>query len=381
MFTIMHFAGDVDYNINGFVEKNKDQSTGNMKEILQNSNLDLVKRLFPSDESTKNKAMKSLAYQFRTQLNNLMSTLEDTHPYYIKCIKPNHNKSADEFDPPLVLDQLKNTRIVESLEIVQKGFPYRLTYKVFADRYKVINPNYKGNNPKKAVELILSKLNYDTSRFKMGISYIHFKSEDNRFIEAQRNVSIDKLVTKVQNYQRMRNARKLMRELRKFKKIFQAALDDGSLPVIEAALDKGEHLPFIMKEHAELKKLAFKIREEEALKKELEDLAKLKRVKTEDLDRLREFVERADNVGFSDAELARLRELYEKANEINQIRNTLLRALDGFVDFESFRAALARARELDEIPKDLIEKANLIFLKFEKEIELFRNIINGFNTG
>lgn len=83
-FTIMHFAGDVDYSITGFVEKNRDQTTGNMKAIMQESGLELVTRLFPKDEETKNKATKSLAYQFRSQLNSLMSTLEDTNPFYIK---------------------------------------------------------------------------------------------------------------------------------------------------------------------------------------------------------------------------------------------------------------------------------------------------------
>lgn len=83
-FTIMHFAGDVEYNITGFVDKNRDQTTGNMKGVMQNSGMKLVQRLFPTEESTKNKATKSLAYQFRSQLNSLMNTLEDTNPYYIK---------------------------------------------------------------------------------------------------------------------------------------------------------------------------------------------------------------------------------------------------------------------------------------------------------
>ena len=219
MFTIMHFAGDVDYNIIGFVEKNRDQTTGNMKEVMQNSDMELVQKLFPSDESTTNKAMNSLAYQFRNQLIGLMNTLEDTNPYYIKCIKPNHHKNPKEFDPPLVLDQLKNTRIVESLEIVQKGFPYRMKYKAFAERYKVINPNYKGSDAKKAVELILSKLNYDKSRFKCGFKFIHYKSEDNRFLEAFRNVNIDRLISKVQNAFRKKSALKLAKDLKKYKKI------------------------------------------------------------------------------------------------------------------------------------------------------------------
>ena len=327
--------------------------------------------------------MNSLAYQFRNQLIGLMNNLENTNPCYIKCIKPNHHKSPNEFDPPLVLDQLKNTRIVESLEIVQKGFPYRMKYKAFAERYKVINPNYKGSDAKKAVELILSKLNYDNSRFKRGYKFVHYKSEDNRFLEAFRNVNIDRLVSKVQNAFRKKMAKQLSKDLKKYKKICEAALEDGTLPVVKAALRKGEDLRFIIKEHRELKQLASRLIEEEELKKELADLAKYKT--KEDIyevqDRAGELIGRAGKIGYTSSELQRLKELYEKASEIKQIKDTLLKSINGFVDLDSLREALARARELDEIPDDLIEKANNIFIKFEQEVNKFREIIDAFTSG
>lgn len=379
LFTIMHFAGDVDYNINGFVEKNRDQTTGNMKEVMQNSGLDLVNRLFPKDESTTNKATKSLAYQFRSQLNILMNTLEDTNPFYIKCIKPNHQKSSSEFDPTLVIDQLKSTRIVESLEIVQKGYPYRMTYREFAARYKVINPNYTGTDYKKASELILGKLPYEISRFKKGHKFCHYKSEDNKFLEAQRNVNIDKLIAKVQNFIRKRNAERLYRELKKYKQICLAAIKDESIEVIEGALRKGENLPFIIKEHKQLKKLHFKIEEEVELQRELADLANLKKEK--DLSKLKKIVDRADHIGFNTDEMAKLREMYEKANEIAQVKGTLHQALDSFVEIEALRNAIERAKSLDEVDDDLIQKAKVILERSEKEIELFRKVLAAFSTG
>jgi len=378
-FTIMHFAGDVDYNILGFVEKNKDQSSGNMKAVMQNSNIELVQQLFPDTEDTKNKAQRSLAYQFRKQLNSLMKTLEDTNPFYIKCIKPNHHKSPDEFDPMLVLDQLKSTRIVESLEIVQKGFPYRLKYQDFAARYKVVNPNYTGTNWKKATELILKKLNYDTNRFKLGYNFVHFRSEDNKFIEAQRNLSIDKLIIKVQNAVRKRQAKALYRELRKYKQLCLAALEDGTLPVVEAALKKGENLKFIIKEHKQLKNLEFKLKEELELQRELEELAKLKGA--QNLDKMENLVQRADKVGFNNQEMARLKEIYEKEREIKKIQDTLLKAIDSFMDIEALRAALDRARELGTIPTELIEKAQLILERYQREIDLFRQVLQAFTIG
>ena len=171
----------------------------------------------------------------------------------------------------------------------------------------------------------------------------------------------------------------LLRQLKKYKVICNAALADGSFPVVDAALKKGEKMRFIIKEHRELKKLHFKLTEEAKLQKELAELAKLKA--ENNLDRMKDLVDRADNIGFSNAEMARLKELYEKKAEIKKINDTLLKAIDSYMDLESLKAALARAREIPEIPRELIEKAQLIYERYEREIGLFRKVLTAFTIG
>lgn len=82
----------------------------------------------------------TLGQQFRTQLDELMSTLESTRPHYVKCIKPNHLKKPSIFESDLVLKQLKYTAILESVEITQQGYPYKLKIEEFIRRYRVFNP-------------------------------------------------------------------------------------------------------------------------------------------------------------------------------------------------------------------------------------------------
>ena len=118
-FTIKHFARDVKYTIDGFIEKNRDDISGNIKATFQKSKMALMKMMFPSEESTVNVQARSIASGFRHSLNKLMVTLEKTSPYYVKCIKPNHFKRHGEFNGSLVLDQLQSTSVVESLEITQ----------------------------------------------------------------------------------------------------------------------------------------------------------------------------------------------------------------------------------------------------------------------
>jgi tetratricopeptide (TPR) repeat protein len=170
-----------------------------------------------------------------------------------------------------------------------------------------------------------------------------------------------------------------MRELKKYKKICQAALSDASMPVVEAALKKGEDLRFMIKEHKELKRMHFKIKEEEELQRELAELAKLKG--DGDLNKMKNIVDRADNIGFASDQMAKLKEMYERANEIKQVEDTLLKACDSFVDIDSLRSAIERAKSLDDIPEELKQRALLILQRYEKEIELFRNCLDAFKTG
>lgn len=111
----------------------------------------------------------------------------------------------------------------------------------------------------------------------------------------------------------------------------------------------------------------------------MEELAKLKG--ENNLDKMKDLVDRADNIGFNNAEMARLKAQYEKDSEIKQIKDILLKAINSYMDIESLHAALERAKELDDVPQDLIDKANFIFIRYKAEIELFRKVLASFETG
>jgi myosin heavy subunit len=55
----------------------------------------------------KKVAFLSVGSQFRAQLVELMGTLSDTNPYFIRCIKPNTEKVSDHFDSHMVISKHK----------------------------------------------------------------------------------------------------------------------------------------------------------------------------------------------------------------------------------------------------------------------------------
>ena len=67
-------------------------------------------------------------------LNNLMTTLRNTTPHFVRCIIPNELKKAGVIDAHLVMHQLRCNGVLEGIRICRKGFPNRLLYQEFRQR-------------------------------------------------------------------------------------------------------------------------------------------------------------------------------------------------------------------------------------------------------
>ena len=70
----------------------------------------------------------------KTSLNNLMTTLRNTTPHFVRCIIPNEMKRSGVIDAHLVLRQLRCNGVLEGIRICRKGFPNRLLYQEFRQR-------------------------------------------------------------------------------------------------------------------------------------------------------------------------------------------------------------------------------------------------------
>ncbi|XP_061460793.1 unconventional myosin-XIX isoform X2 [Rhineura floridana] len=146
-FTVSHYAGDVRYQVEGMVEKNKDPVPPELVLLLQLSQDSLLQKLFPV-ESTSQKTndvkpqtkpvVVTVVSKFKGSLEKLMGILHSTTPHYVRCIKPNADCAAALFRKDEVLDQLEACGIVEAVNISAAGFPIRISFGSFAERYKVL---------------------------------------------------------------------------------------------------------------------------------------------------------------------------------------------------------------------------------------------------
>lgn len=157
-FTIAHYAHDVTYDIEGFLEKNRDtvpdehlamlQNTKNafLKEVLDRALASPASAKSPDPAANVEVAAKgprkaggaakkpTLGSIFKASLIQLKETIDSTNAHYIRCIKPNEAKVAWQFEPPLVLSQLQACGVLETIRISCAGYPTRWTFEEFAER-------------------------------------------------------------------------------------------------------------------------------------------------------------------------------------------------------------------------------------------------------
>ncbi|KAI4464781.1 myosin vii xv [Holotrichia oblita] len=149
LFGIKHFAGSVHYHVPDFLEKNRDSFSQDLKQLIQQSSNDYLKKIFDAEFKDEVKGKKTLSSQFRFSLEALMRTLNACHPYFIRCIKPNENKRPLEFDRALCCRQLRYSGMMETAKIRQAGYPIRHDYFNFVNRFRYLAPNilpaHKGN--------------------------------------------------------------------------------------------------------------------------------------------------------------------------------------------------------------------------------------------
>ncbi|KAJ8530690.1 hypothetical protein K7X08_023571 [Anisodus acutangulus] len=141
-FTICHYAGDVTYQTEFFLDKNKDFVVPEHQATLIASRCHFVSGLFPPlpEDSSKQTKFSSIGARFKQQLQSLLETLNATEPHYVRCVKPNNLLKPDIFENQNVLQQLRCGGVLEAIRISCAGYPTRKPFDEFLSRFKVLAP-------------------------------------------------------------------------------------------------------------------------------------------------------------------------------------------------------------------------------------------------
>uniref|UniRef100_A0A670ISV4 Myosin VB n=1 Tax=Podarcis muralis TaxID=64176 RepID=A0A670ISV4_PODMU len=256
-FIVVHFADKVEYQCDGFLEKNRDTVHEEQINILKASKYPMVADLFhdgkdpapaaatgkgasskinirsarPTVKAANKEHKKTVGHQFRNSLHLLMETLNATTPHYVRCIKPNDEKLPFSFDPKRAVQQLRACGVLETIRISAAGYPSRWTYHDFFNRYRILMK-------KKDTSKRRTGKSFDPDKFQFGRTKIFFRAGQVAYLEKLRadkfraaTIMIQKTVRgwlqrakyqkmkkaalKIQRYTRGHLARRLADRLRK----------------------------------------------------------------------------------------------------------------------------------------------------------------------
>ncbi|MFH4977395.1 hypothetical protein AB6A40_004104 [Gnathostoma spinigerum] len=199
-FTIIHYAGSVRYNATNFLEKNKDPLNDSAVAVLKHATgnqlmLEIWQDYQTQEEAAaaaaagaeggrkkgKSASFMTVSMMYRESLNNLMNMLYQTHPHFIRCIIPNEQKASGVIDSALVLNQLTCNGVLEGIRICRKGFPNRMLYADFKQRYGLLASDAAKNpEPKKAsiaiTDVLCNEGHLKDEEFKIGDTKIFFRA-------------------------------------------------------------------------------------------------------------------------------------------------------------------------------------------------------------
>ncbi|XP_019770161.2 myosin heavy chain, muscle isoform X6 [Dendroctonus ponderosae] len=226
-FTLGHYAGNVPYNITGWLEKNKDPLNDTVVDLFKKGTNKLLCEIFSDHpgqsggaeakgaKRTKGSAFQTVSAMYREQLNNLMSTLRATQPHFVRCIIPNELKQPGLIDSHLVMHQLTCNGVLEGIRICRKGFPNRMVYPDFKLRYKILNPSGASKEPdtKKCADIILQATGLDSELYRLGHTKVFFRAGVLGQMEELRDERLGKIVTWMQSWVRGYLSRKEFKRL------------------------------------------------------------------------------------------------------------------------------------------------------------------------
>merc|ERR1712121_201858 len=213
-FGVSHYAGVVNYNVTGWLEKNKDPVNDTVVELFKStSKCELLVHLWrdhpgqpttaPKEEGKKKKkggGGKTVSSGYLASLGELMTTLYNCEPHFVRCLVPNNHKKPGDVEPPLIMHQLTCNGVLEGIRICMRGFPNRMLYPDYKMRYSCLGQEAirSSEDNKTAVWALMDGIPFDRERYRLGHTMVFFRAGALGGLEEERDKLVIKWVRMIQ---------------------------------------------------------------------------------------------------------------------------------------------------------------------------------------
>ncbi|KAF7682884.1 putative myosin heavy chain [Astathelohania contejeani] len=206
-FELMHYAGKVEYKVQGWLQRNRDSSFENLDNLLKASNVGFIfeKKMHIN---VKKGYFRTVAQIYKEQLANLMRQLGKTEPHFVRCIVPNLKKRPGLVDNKLVMDQLRCNGVLEGIRISRQGYPTRMLHHDFVRRYKIVADYDFNIDDSYSSDLDIKRLidSIGITEYKLGRTMIFLRQGVLADLEDLRSAKVASLAREIQSFVRRRIA-------------------------------------------------------------------------------------------------------------------------------------------------------------------------------
>merc|ERR1711931_496134 len=258
-FAISHYAGIVSYNVTNWLEKNKDPVNDTVVEVMKSSStVELLVHLWrdhpgqptttPKEEGKKKKKAgggKTVSSVYLVSLGELMNTLYACEPHFVRCLVPNTHKKPGDVEPPLIMHQLTCNGVLEGIRICMRGFPNRMPYEDYKQRYWILGAAEiaSSSDNKVATYALMDKIGFDRQRYRLGHTLVFFRAGALAGLEEARDDIVIKLLRMLQGqvykhvktkiYEKKRDQRELIKVAQRNFRKYMALRDWGWFVIIQ----------------------------------------------------------------------------------------------------------------------------------------------------
>ena len=226
-FAVVHYAATVNYNLTGWLEKNKDPLNDTIVELFKNGSNNLLIKIFedhPGQPLETKKEMggkkkgggKTVSAFYKSQLDDLMKVLYATDPSFIRCVVPNTHKKPGMVEPGLVMHQYQCNGVLAGIAICRKGFPNKVPYPEFKVRYNILAAKAvaKAKNPKAAAKAVLDEVKLEKEKYRLGHTKVFFRAGILGYMEEVREDKIGAVLSWLQAQSRGKSSRMMFAKMR-----------------------------------------------------------------------------------------------------------------------------------------------------------------------
>ncbi|KAM8861780.1 unconventional myosin-IXAa-like isoform 1-T1 [Synchiropus picturatus] len=168
----------------------------------------------------KKKKPPSISAQFQASLAKLMETLEQSEPYFVKCIRSNAEKLPLRFNDSLVLRQLRYTGMLETVRIQQSGYSVKYTFQEFVRHFHVLLPR-KTSPTKSGIREFFRKIHLLPVGYQVGHTMVFLREPDRQHLQTLLHQEVLRRIIMLQRCFRAVQERKNFINLRRAARVIQ----------------------------------------------------------------------------------------------------------------------------------------------------------------